>query len=58
MLLYPKHVDDVCENLVLGKDEDSVNLAMRSLDLEFEGEYEGFVMEMRKRVIKIVEEIV
>jgi 5-methylcytosine-specific restriction enzyme subunit McrC len=56
MLLYPKHVDDVSEDLVLGKDENSINLAMRSLDLEFDGGYEGFVVEMRKRVEEIVYE--
>jgi 5-methylcytosine-specific restriction enzyme subunit McrC len=54
MLLYPKHVDDVCEDLVLGKDEDSVNLAMRSLDLEFDGGYEGFVVEMKRRIEEII----
>jgi 5-methylcytosine-specific restriction enzyme subunit McrC len=54
MLLYPKYVDNVCENLVLGKDEDSINLAMRSLDLEFNGGYEEFVCEMKKRVEEIV----
>ena len=54
MLLYPKYIDGVYENLVLGKDEECVNLAMRSLDLEFDGGYEGFVVEMGKRIEEIV----
>ena len=54
MLLYPKHVDDVCEDLKLGIGEECVELAMRSLDLNFEGEYEGFVVEMKKRMEEIV----
>ncbi len=55
MLLYPKHVDDVDENLVLGKDEECINLAMKSLDLEFDGGFEGFVVEIKKRIKEIVD---
>ncbi len=54
MLLYPKHVDDVCEDLKLGIGEECVKLAIRSLDLNFEDEYEGFVVEMKKRMEEIV----
>jgi len=54
MLLYPKHLDDVYENLVLGKDENSVNLSMRSFDLNYDGEFKWFVLEMIKRVEEII----
>ena len=50
LLLYPKHHVDVKEDLVLGRDEDEVYLKMRSLDLGYNGGYEGFIAEMRKRV--------
>ena len=54
MLLYPKYLNDVDENLVLGKDGECVNLAMRSLDLEFDGRYKEFMVEMENRIEEIV----
>ena len=51
MLLYPKHIFDVNENLKLGKDDTLVNLKMRSIDLKFEDkDFEIYVDEIRKRV--------
>jgi len=50
MLLYPKHKVDVCEDLVLGNDENRVNLRMRSLDLGFDGGYNEYLNIMKKRV--------
>ena len=51
MLLYPKHIFDVNENLKLGKDDTLVNLRMRSIDLKFEDkDFEIYVDEIRKRV--------
>ncbi|MDQ7085227.1 MAG: hypothetical protein Q9M36_10010 [Sulfurovum sp.] len=41
MLLYPKHLLDVDENLELGKGEDLIRLKMKSLDLGFDGGYDG-----------------
>ncbi len=55
MLLYPKNGSDVHEDLVLGEGEECVNMVMRSLDLEFDGEYEGFLVEMEKRIKEIVD---
>ena len=50
MLLYPKHIDDIYENLKLGKDDKMIGLKMRSIDLSFDGEYDEFLDEIRKRV--------
>jgi len=50
MLLYPKHIKDVDDNLELGKGEKLIRLKMKSLDLGFDGGYEAFVEEMRVRV--------
>ena len=50
MLLYPKHLIDVYENLELGKDEKMVRLGMRSLDLGIDGKYNEFKDVIKKRV--------
>ena len=50
MLLYPKHIEDVDDNLELGKGDKLIRLKMKSLDLGFDGGYEAFVEEMRVRV--------
>lgn len=54
MLLYPKHLVDIDDNLVLGKGDDVVRLEMRSLDLEFDGSYYEYIGEMRNKVRKII----
>jgi len=50
MLLYPKHLKDIDEDLKLGKKEDIVRLRLKSLDLEFDGGHDEYIKEMRKRV--------
>jgi len=55
LLLYPKHHVDVHEDLKLGVEEKEISLKMRSLDLGYNGGYEGFVDEMRKRVEGILD---
>ena len=50
LLLYPKHHVDVHKDLKLGVEEKEISLKMRSLDLGYNGGYEGFIAEMRKRV--------
>jgi len=50
MLLYPKHLKTIVEDLKLGKDDTMVELKMRSIDLDFDGGYENFISEMKKRV--------
>ncbi len=55
MLLYPKHLVDVDEDLKLGRGDDVVHLKLKSLDLGFDGEYEAYIRKMRKRVEAINE---
>ena len=51
MLLYPKHLDEVKYDLVLGKDDKKVQLKIRSIDLNFMGnDYKEYIDEIRKRV--------
>ena len=50
MLLYPKHLVDVYDNLKLGKGDDMVKLEMRSLDLKFDGCYGVYIDKIKKRL--------
>lgn len=50
MLLYPKHLEDVDEDLMLGQDNNGVELKMRSVDLCFDGGYEAFLNICHKRI--------
>ena len=50
MLLYPLHVESMNEDLKLGKDDKMVNMKMRSIDLEFSGGYDEFIIEIRERL--------
>lgn len=50
MLLYPKHLDSIKYDLVLGK-ESIVNLKIRTIDLNFNGNnYKEYIDEIRERV--------
>ena len=53
MILYPKHKNDVHEELELGKGKEMVGMELRSLDLGFDGGYDEFVGEIRNRLKKI-----
>ena len=51
MLLYPKHLDNIKYDLVLGKDDKKVELKIRTIDLDFTGNYyKEYIDEIRKRV--------
>jgi len=50
MILYPKHKQKVYEDLKLGEGDEMVELRLRSLDLDFDGGYDGFVCEIKKRI--------
>ena len=50
MLLYPKHLLHVEEDLKLGKDEKMINLKMRTIDLYSEKKFEEYVKEIKKRL--------
>jgi 5-methylcytosine-specific restriction enzyme subunit McrC len=54
MLLYPKHKQDIREDLQLGKNDTMIELKMRSIDLDFDGEYEEFLDEIRGRVGNLI----
>jgi 5-methylcytosine-specific restriction enzyme subunit McrC len=53
MLLYPKHLVDIDDNLELGRGEDMIGLKMRSLDLGFDGGYSEFICEIKERLEEI-----
>ena len=55
MLLYPKHIENIYDDLKLGKNDTMVQLKMRSVDLDFDGGYEEFLDAIRGRVRKINE---
>ncbi len=50
MLLYPKHLDKIDKTIVLGENDKKVELKMRSIDLNFDGEYEEYIEEIKKRL--------
>ena len=51
MLLYPKHILDVNEDLKLGVGEDLVNLKMKSIDLKFEDlGYDEYIKKIKNRL--------
>ena len=51
MLLYPKHLDNIKYDLVLGKDDKKVELKIRTIDLNFSGnEYKEYIEEIKLRV--------
>lgn len=54
MLLYPKHLVDVYDNLELGKGDDMISLKMRSIDLNFDGKYENFLNVLQNRIKEII----
>ena len=50
MLLYPKHIKIVDEDLKLGRDDKVVELKMRSIDLGFSGRYDEYINEIKERI--------
>lgn len=51
MLLYPRHLDEIKYDLVLGKDDKKVELKIRSIDLNFSGnDYKEYIEEIKNRV--------
>ena len=53
MLLYPKHLFDIKQDLKLGIGDNLVELKMRSLDLNFEGKYEEFIEKIKIKMEKL-----
>ncbi len=50
ILLYPKHLDEVDENLVLGENERKVSLKIKSVNLNYNGIYLDYLKEIKQRV--------
>jgi 5-methylcytosine-specific restriction enzyme subunit McrC len=53
MLLYPKHIEKINEDLELGKDDKMIGLKMRSIDLDFSGGYNEYIDEVKRRLENI-----
>jgi 5-methylcytosine-specific restriction enzyme subunit McrC len=54
MLLYPKYLIDINDNLELGKGDNLVKLQLKSLDLSFDGEFKEYIKIMKERVREII----
>ncbi len=55
MLLYPKHLEDINSSLDLGKDENRVNLKLKSIDLNYCGDsFDGYLIEIRNKMEKLI----
>lgn len=54
MLLYPKHIKDVDDNLKLGVNEKMINLKMRSIDLDSELKFEEYFNEVQRKLEEII----
>jgi 5-methylcytosine-specific restriction enzyme subunit McrC len=54
MLLYPKHLDEIKYDLVLGKDDKRVELKIRSIDLYYNiNSFNEYIYEIKNRVGKL-----
>ena len=55
MLLYPKHLDNIKYDLVLGKDDKKVELKIRSIDLNHDKDnFDEYICEIKKRVEELL----
>ena len=55
MLLYPKDEKDVIYDLVLGKDNNKVELKIRTIDLNYDKDsFNEYIYEIRNRIGEIV----
>lgn len=50
MLLYPKHLEEFDYCFVLGEDEDGVSMKIKSIDLDYDGSYNEYIEEIKKRI--------
>lgn len=50
ILLYPKHLDAINKKIYLGQNEKKVKLKMRSIDLNYCGDYKDYITEIKKRM--------
>ncbi|MDX4034971.1 McrC family protein [Aliarcobacter skirrowii] len=55
MLLYPKHLDSIKYDLVLGKDDNKVELKIQTIDLNYDKDsFNEYIYEIRNRIGEIV----
>ncbi|MDD2640761.1 MAG: restriction endonuclease, partial [Arcobacteraceae bacterium] len=55
MLLYPKHLDEIKYNLVLGKEDKKVELKIQSIDLNYDGnDFTEYIETIKHKVREIV----
>lgn len=54
MLLYPRHLESIDKTIILGENKKQVELKMKSIDLNFSGEYEEYIEKIKYEVRKIV----
>lgn len=55
MLLYPKHIYEISKNLKLGKDEDMVNLKLKSIDLYSNNDtFEFYINDIKEKLERII----
>ncbi|MCG3701843.1 McrC family protein [Aliarcobacter butzleri] len=55
MLLYPKHLDDIDKNILLGENEKKVELKIRTIDLDYDKDsFNEYIYEIRNRIGEIV----
>lgn len=50
MLLYPKHLVDINKSITLGDNDKKILLLMRSINLNFYGNYEKYINEIKNRL--------
>lgn len=50
MLLYPKHLDVIEDEITLGNNKNKVELKMRSINLDFSSGYDEYIEEIKKRL--------
>lgn len=56
MLLYPKHLDDIDDIIILGENDKKVVLKMKSIDLDFHGEYKSYLKNIVDKFKEIIGE--
>lgn len=51
MLLYPRHLDEIKYDLVLGKYDKKVELKIRSIDLNFSGnDFKEYIKKIKNKM--------
>jgi len=58
MLLYPKHKSDISQRFLLGNNDSQhqVILTAKTIDLDSDLDYDGYIQEIRNRTIKLMED--